>query len=86
MSTSFIHDLSAQYMASVMFALTMLAAGAARAAWRRGGPGRRRARTATPTASDAAPGQPPDAGRDTHATAPPQDPGTSSGGRRKVSS
>jgi hypothetical protein len=35
MSTSFIHDVSAQYFAAVMFALTVATAGAVRTAWRR---------------------------------------------------
>lgn len=35
MPTSFIHDVSTQYLAAVMFALTVAAAGAVRAAWRR---------------------------------------------------
>ncbi len=35
MSTSFIHDVSAQYIAAVMFALTVAPAGAVRSAWRR---------------------------------------------------
>lgn len=35
MQTSFIHDVSAQYIAAVMFALTVAAAGAVRSLWRR---------------------------------------------------
>ncbi|MFF4754686.1 hypothetical protein ACWD5R_25990 [Streptomyces sp. NPDC002514] len=80
MSTSFIHELGAQYMASVLFALTMLAAGAARAAWRRRNPGRRRAQ---PTAESA---EPPVPGADDTVPTSVHESATSSAGRRKVSS
>ncbi|MFE9610701.1 hypothetical protein [Streptomyces sp. NPDC006012] len=80
MSTSFIHELGAQYVASVLFALTMFAVGAARAAWRRRSPGRRRAQTAAVSA------EPPVPGTDAAVPTSAHEPATSSAGRRKVSS
>lgn len=73
-----IHDVAAQYIASAMFALTVLTAGAARAAWRR----RARSRLASKAQlTDSA-------GPDVRlpATGPTREPGTSSDGRRKESS
>ncbi|MFB7498800.1 hypothetical protein ACFC09_29640 [Streptomyces sp. NPDC056161] len=80
MSTSFIHELGAQYMASVLFALTMLATGAARAAWRRRNPGRRRAQTTAEPAEPPVPGAADAVPTSAHESA------TSSAGRREVSS
>ncbi|MGC9501861.1 hypothetical protein [Streptomyces sp. WG7] len=83
MSTSLIHDVSAQYMASLMFALTVLAAGGLRAAWRRRS--QRHAHNASAasdgkTAKSSVPDVDPGGSASTH------NPETSSEGRRQVSS
>jgi hypothetical protein len=92
MSTSFVHDIGAQYLASVLSALTLLAAGALRAAWRRRNHPRRQQAPAPadvlthPATPDSVPEQPaaPDGG--IHAAGPAHVSGTSSEGRRQVSS
>lgn len=83
MSASFIHDISAQYVASVMFALTVLAAGMLRAAWRRRS--RRQGQETTPALRRGPSGSAvPE--HDLCVTEPTHEPKTSSEGRRQVSS
>ncbi|MFF5010567.1 hypothetical protein ACFY3G_48205 [Streptomyces phaeochromogenes] len=72
---SLIHDASAQYIASVMSALTVLTVGALRSAWRR----KNRSRGEEDTLAPAH-----DSGR--QAIVPTQQTETSSEGRRKESS
>ncbi|MBA4866194.1 hypothetical protein H1V43_33710 [Streptomyces sp. PSKA54] len=81
MSASLIHDVSAQYVASVMFALTVLAAGTLRAAWRRRSRRQGQETTTVPeTAESVAPEH------DLCVMEPTQESKTSSEGRREVSS
>ncbi|MEU1519009.1 hypothetical protein ABZ490_43920 [Streptomyces sp. NPDC005811] len=83
MSASLFHDISAQYVASVMFALTVLAAGTLRAAWRRRS--RRQGQETTPALNN----EPLESAVPEHdlcVPTPTHEPRTSSEGRRQVSS
>ncbi|MFF3518148.1 hypothetical protein [Streptomyces sp. NPDC002573] len=83
MSASLIHDVSAQYVASVLFAFTVLAAGTLRAAWRRRTRRQRQDVTArlSPEPVESAVDE-----RDLRVTEPVQEPNRSSEGRREASS
>ncbi|MCQ9132833.1 hypothetical protein [Streptomyces hilarionis] len=84
MSASFIHDISAQYVASVMFALTVLAAGTLQAACRRRS--RRQDQEMPSAALRRDPSEPAAPEHDLCETEPTHEPKTSSEGRRQVSS
>ncbi|MGW1044031.1 hypothetical protein [Streptomyces sp. NPDC002547] len=80
------HDFGAQYMASVVFALTMLAAGALRTAWRRRLRKRARARSSFPKAEIATLTPLEQGGQTTASRGSTHGSASSSDGRRQVSS
>lgn len=83
MSTSLFHDASAQYIASVMFALTMLAVGSLRGAWRRRS---RQQSPEKPPVSEPGRAESTEPERASSLAAPTQEPDMSSDGRHQVSS